>query len=179
MLEWDLSEGFIPGIAQFNLEIEPNSDGDIRRGRFPAQLSAFRVKPGKAADLIGLSRHSLYAVSPTFVAAASGLTGLAFGAVDMRDGPQDYAVLGVTGTCGSVDYRRAIKVRPRGEHLVRRRGIVVEHPQADTDFAMPDNNDSILLSSRAADQLAAAKLSNLSLERMADVEFDIPLRLLT
>lgn len=174
MLEWELSEAFGRGVGQFNL-VERHPSEQLRRGRFPEQpLRAFRVERGKAADVIGLSDVSLYAVSPAFVAAAEGLTGLAFAELDLADGPTGYAILGVTGVCGRADYRRAEVVGRLGKNFLRLRGLFVDNPEPGTDFAMPVDRESILLSSKAATQLESAHLSNLRLERMAEVRYDIP-----
>lgn len=160
MLEWELSEAFARGVGQFNL-VERHPSELLRRGRFPEQrLRAFRVERSRSADVMGLSDVSLYAVSPAFVAASEGLTGLAFAELDLDGGPRSS--------------RQAVRRPQRARSPRRLRGLFVDNPESGTDFAMPVDRSSILLSSKAATQLESAHLSNLRLERMVEVRYDIP-----
>jgi hypothetical protein len=175
-LEWHLSEAFDPGIAQFNLLASLDVASAVQRGRTTrGDLRAIRVEEGAYADVIGLSRVSLYAVSARFVAAARALTGVAFAPVELLAGPTGYFVLGVKATCGDVIYGQDQVVRQRGEQFVRLRGLVVDQPRPGSDFAMPANQTSILLTSRAAARLMSADLTNVNLRRMAEIEYDVPM----
>jgi len=57
--------------------------------------------------------------------------------------------------------------------FVTLRGLNVTEPTEAVDFAVPSNRESILISSRAAAVIKAARLDNVGLVRLNDIKFDI------
>ena len=56
---------------------------------------------------------------------------------------------------------------------MRRRGIYVDAMTDEVDFAVPENRESILISTRAADLIRAAKLDNVEIVALAEAGFII------
>jgi hypothetical protein len=122
--------------------------------------------------MLGLGFPTLYGVSPRFASAIAKFSGAKLTPVEISGGPTGYMLLGVTGRCGSVDYHRSVEVRRLGK-FVRLRGLFVDEPDSDADFAVPTNRETILITSRVANVIRSAGFSNVHLVSIDQVEFDI------
>jgi hypothetical protein len=121
---------------------------------------------------------SLFALSARLSAAVSQFAGVALRTIKILGGPDGYQFLGVTGHCGAVDYTRS-KVVERMGSFVRLRGLYVDQPDVAVDFAVPTNNEALLVTARVAERLSAGSFQNLRFRTLADQEFDVPVEILS
>lgn len=173
-LRWELDEADDLGVVSLSLPLDGGSVRALLRGKFRGQLpQAVLNERGRLADMIGLGWPGLVAVSPRLSDGLRGLTG-----VMLRDLPVDdpafggYSVLTVTGDCGRVDYSRSNEVA-RFDQFIRLRGLVVGRTDATTDFAVPQDRETILITDPAAQAIRSGNFSNVMLTNIADVEFDV------
>ena len=172
-LQWELSDADEPGVADLSLPLAGDLNRSLLRGQAPPALLRASVRePGRFADLLGLGWATLHAVSPKFASAIEGLAGVVLTPIEIKGGPRGYSVLGASGRCGLVDYSRSVEVQRFGR-FVRRRGIYVDAMTDEVDFAVPENRESILISTRAADLIRAAKLDNVEIVALAEAGFII------
>lgn len=172
-LRWQLTDDDRRGVAYLGLSVSDElARSLLRGGRSPGRLQARVTKPGRFADILGLGFPGLFALSSRFASALASLEGLALTTIAIEGGPDGYSLLGVTGRCGPVDYRRSTQLRLMGT-FVELRGLFVDEPARPIDFAVPDNRESILVSERAAEFIRVNKFDNIRLRKLEDVEFAI------
>ena len=114
----------------------------------------------------------VFTLSPKFSSSIRDLSGISPIPIQLDDGPTGYALLGAIGRCGRVDYGRSEVIERMGK-FVTLRGLHVTEPTEAVDFAVPSNRESILISSRAAAVIKAARLDNVGLVWLNDIKFDI------
>jgi hypothetical protein len=177
-LAWSLNDADKRGVAYLSLPVTTDSARLLLRGqRFRSLPQALVTKKGRFADVMSLGFPSLYAVSPRFSSAIQGLAGIVVTPVAIQNGPDGYGVLGATGRCGAVDYRRSVQVERMGQFILLR-GVYVDEPKEQVDFAVPTNREELLISQRAADMITAARFENVRIVSINEEEFHIPERLL-
>ena len=179
-LKWKLEEDDAPGVAYLTLPV-PNAIAQaLLRGVEPSvRLSAYVNPdgPGRFADIMVLGFPSLYALSLRLSAAVSQFVGVALHEIDIEGGPGGYKLLGVTGRCGAVDYRKS-KVVDRMGSFVRLRGLHVDQPEVAGDFAVPTDRETVLVTAEVAERLGGVGFQNLRFTSMADSEFHVPQEML-
>lgn len=121
----------------------------------------------------------IYAISPRLGNGLRGLTGVALRDLPVGDPAfAGYSVLTVTGDCGRVDYSRSIEIR-RFDQFRHLRGLVVDREDVPTDFAVPENRETILITDLAAQAIRSGGYSNVMLTNIADIQFDISDEMMT
>jgi len=172
-LQWEFNDADAPGVANLSVPITRDAAGALMRGATPASpLRAHVIEPGRFADLLSLGFPSLYALSERFAAATAPMTGARLSPIEIDGGPAGYSLLGITGRCGSVDYSRSAVIGRMGKFL-ELRGLYVQEATAPVEFAVPDNRESILVTSRVAHEIRKMKFSNVRLIKLEEVEFSI------
>src|SRR6266480_312692 len=172
-LQWEFNDADAPGVANLSVPITRDAAGALLRGGAPASpLRARVIEPGRFADLLSLGFPSVYALSERLAAAIALMTGAKVSPIDIDGGPPGYSLLGVTGRCGSVDYSRSAVIGRMGK-FYELRGLYVQEATALVEFAVPDNRESILVTSRVADVIRTMKRSNIRLVKLDEVEFSI------
>jgi hypothetical protein len=173
-LRWELDEADDSGVVSLSLPVDGSSVRALLRGKFRGQLpSAVVNEPGRLADMIGLGWPGVVAVSPRLKDGLLGLTG-----VVLRDLPVvspafvGYSVLTVTGHCGRVDYSRSTELG-RLDQFIRLKGLVVDQNDVPTDFAVPENRETVLITDSAAQAIRSGNYTNVMLTDIADIEFHV------
>jgi hypothetical protein len=183
MLAFQLSDKHDRGVLSASLPLPRQEVTELIRGeRDPRRPlpDAVLNDQGRLADLVGLGWAMAFAVSERFVSILSaarltGWTARPLRIVGMDLPVTTYSVFCVTGRCGPVDYGRAQVVEPLG-HFTRLRGLVTGAENWDgSDFCMPENRSSILVTDTAAEKIGAASLSSVRLTAVEEVEFDTKL----
>lgn len=178
-LRWQLDEADKTGVARLSLPLDGTSVRSLLRGTFPGQLPPAVVNErGRLADMVGLGWPGLVAVSPRFGDGLRGLTGVVLRDLPVVD-PEfaGYKVLTVTGDCGRVDYSRSTELA-RFDQFIRLRGLIVDLKDVPTDFAVPENRETVLITDAAAQAIRSHVFANVMLTNMGDIEFDISQRMI-
>jgi len=179
MLQWELSDADEPGVAILGLPMTGNGARALLRGAPPlANLRALVTRSGAFADMLVLGWPGLYALSPRMSSGMRELAGFVLIPLAIDGGPDGYAVLGVTGGCGRVDYGKSVEVE-RMDAFVLLRGLYGEEPKVEVDFAIPDNREAVLISSRTSSRLQTGAFSNVQLVPLDEVEFHMSLGMLS
>ena len=172
-LPWSLNDADKRGVAYLSLPITTDSARLLLRGqRFRSLPQALVTKKGRFADVMSLGFPTLYAVSPRFSTAIQGLAGVVVAPIEIQNGPDGYGVLGAIGRCGAVDYGRSTQVKRMGDFILVR-GLYVDEPREEVDFAVPTNREELLISQRAADVITGARLENVRIVSVKEEEFHI------
>jgi len=179
-LRWQLNEAKDREIGSLSLPLDGTRVRALLRGKFHGQLPpAVRNEPGRIADMIGLGWPGLVAVSPRLGDGLRRLTGVVLHDLQVGDRAfVGYKILTVTGACGRVDYRRSTEVGRMGE-FIELRGLVVDREDVPTDFAVPENRETILVTDSAAQAIRSGEYGNVMLTSMTVIQFHVSQRLMT
>jgi hypothetical protein len=180
VLRWQLDEADDIGVVSLSLHLDGRSVRALLRGKFHGQLPpAVLNEPGRLADMVGFGWSGLVAVSPRLRDGLRGLTGAVFRDLPVVDPAfAGYSVLTVTGVCGRVDYSRSTEVGRLGE-FKELRGLVVDREDVLTDFAVPTNRETVLITDSAAQAIRSGGYSNVMLTNMSDIQFHVGERMIT
>lgn len=172
--EWELTDADKAGVAYLSLPTDGQDVSGLLRGESPRHALESEVsEPGKFADLHSLSWPGLYALSPRTATTLERFAGVVLRPLKINDGPNDYVLLGVTGRCGPVDYRKSVRVGQMGK-FVRLRGLHVGEMEEPFDLAVPPNLETIVVTSRVHHVLGSSHLDNVQLRSLKDQEFHVP-----
>ena len=153
--------------------------GEYAEFDFP--INAKKVSGQRFDDILDTGFPSLFLVSKRFIALLEeiGATGWTTYPVIIRTrkGLENYEYLGfsVVGKCGQIDYIKSTpfekKAVPNGPLTKYLRGRHIGLDDWDgSDFFSPQGNLGIVVTKRIADQLKAAKISNLRLKNLTEIE---------
>jgi hypothetical protein len=172
--EWELTDADTAGVAYLSLPADGQEVRGLLRGESPRHgLEAAVSEPGRFADIHSLGWPGLYALSPRMATTLGRFAGVVLRPLKINDGPNDYVLLGATGRCGPVDYRKSVRMGQMGE-FVRLRGLHVGEMQGTIDLAVPPNLETIVVTSRVHHVLGSCHLDNVRLRSLKDQEFHVP-----
>ena len=162
------------GVAYLSLPADGQEVRGLLRGDSSRHaLEAEVIDPGKFADMHSLGWPGLYALSSRMASTLERFAGVVLRPLKINVGPNDYVLLGVTGRCGPVDYRKSVRVGQMGKFVLLR-GLHVGEMEGTVDFAVPPNLETIVVTSKVHHVLGSAHLDNVQLRSLKDQEFHVP-----
>ena len=144
--------------------------------------STLRFTPAQGSrpkDMAATTWIVPFLLSPRFVEVLGDFSGWRAHAaeIELRDGTRaDYGALAVTGRSGPIDQERSERIKlppaaPGGIAVPGLRGLLFDPASWDgSDVFTPEGSTFVFVSERVREAIEAARLTNVALERITEIE---------